>query len=644
MFERHFGLRENPFQGGHQLRFLYPSREHQEARAHLRYGIENREPFLLITGEVGTGKTTAIYDALAEWGTEVAVALITNSALTRQELLEEIGLRFGMSLPSGVSKPQALVQLERHLLAVRQRGSHAVLLLDEAQNLAPELLEEIRLLSNLEEQGDKLLQIFLVGQPELEAKLAKPELRQLRQRITVHYRLNPLSPEETAGYIHHRLSVAGGNAWVVFPPDSCREVYRLTHGIPREINTVASAALLTAFSEGMSSVRPEHVKAIAEEAEFRSVLGEATDTPELKLDATPSTPSTLATTQAAYWTPPKRPDTPQPTPPIAPEPTLDPSVRSWSPPEETESAPRSWGSKPTPQPREPVQPLTPAWHPPVNEPREPAAVERIDRDEIEAWSAAARDLLEARRRQEAMPPTQPQISVVVDDARFSPETKAAASTPTPPEATAFSGLPPRLRDKLAAALETEERPKSRTLPLLVIATVVAALAVSSVLLQRFGVINVPLLRGLAGSPTVPIPNSSQDSLGASMNDVPSAAMPEASARPESTRAIAPAPAPTATAPAIRARVARPDSTRIYALAVGTFMDEERAITERDRMSANTGLSARIIPYKDSGVTMYRLVLGSWTSRSAAENRANQLVQASQVNEARVLLMGRGTAR
>ena len=272
MFEKHFGLRENPFHSGHQLRFLYPSREHQEARAHLRYGIENREPFVLITGEVGTGKTTALYDALAEWGTQVAVALITNSALTRQELIEEIGLRFGLSVPSGASKPQSLAMLERHLTTVRARGEYAVLLLDEAQNLAPELLEEIRLLSNLEVQGEKLVQIFLVGQPELEAVLADPNLRQLRQRISVHYRLNPLSPEETGAYIHHRVGVAGGNPWAAFPPETCLEVYRITHGIPREINTVASQAMIAAYSEGTTTVRPDHVKESTRENEFRSVL------------------------------------------------------------------------------------------------------------------------------------------------------------------------------------------------------------------------------------------------------------------------------------------------------------------------------------------------------------------------------------
>src|SRR5262245_66071541 len=134
MFEHHYVLRKNTSPAGHLLKFRYPSREHQEARAHLRYGIENREPFLLITGEVGTGKTTSLYDALNEWGDRVAVALITNSALTRQEMLEEICLRFGLSVPPNTSKPSLMVALERHLIAVRAKGEHAVLMMDEAQN------------------------------------------------------------------------------------------------------------------------------------------------------------------------------------------------------------------------------------------------------------------------------------------------------------------------------------------------------------------------------------------------------------------------------------------------------------------------------------------------------------------------------
>lgn len=629
MFERHFGLRENPFQGGHQLRFLYPSREHQEARAHLRYGIENREPFLLITGEVGTGKTTAIYDALAEWGSEVVVALITNSALTRQELLEEIGLRFGLALPNGTTKPQALVHLERHLLAVRQRGAHAVLLLDEAQNLAPELLEEIRLLSNLEAQGDKLLQIFLVGQPELEAKLAKPELRQLRQRITVHYRLNPLSPEETAGYIHHRLAVAGGNAWVVFPPDACREVYRLTHGIPREINTVAAAALLTAFADGSPSVRPDHVKNVADESEFRSVLGAATDTPELKLTAPTQPPSSMVASQAPYL--------PQADPP-PPPPASEPTARTWAVSAEPEQEQRSWGSQPTRQ-HPPLQ-AVPAWQPPVLESVEPAPVEQVERQEIDAWSAAARDLLEARRRQDAAP-TQTQTPAA-DAPRFPSPAEIAAHAPyAQPNAADLSGLPPRLRDKIAADIEADERPRNAMLPVLITASVLAVLGVGGVLMQRFGMIDIPLLRGMAGSPSHAAPIVPADSASHVQPRVtPQAGVPAA----PNDSAVSATPV-TAAPPRVKSVApARTDSLNTYGIAVGTFMDEDRAKGERDRMGSITGLPGRLIPYRDSGVTMYRLVLGSWSSQSAAENRANLLMQGSQVNEARVILLGRSSPR
>jgi type II secretory pathway predicted ATPase ExeA len=300
MYERQFGLRENPFAAGHQSKYVYPSREHQEALAHLRFGIENREAFVLITGEVGTGKTTALYDALSEWKSRAVVALITNTALTRSELYEEICMRFGVPIAGPTSKPQLIQQLERHLLVVRARGDYAILLIDEAQNLDSGLLEETRLLSNLEAQGQKLLQIFLVGQPELEEKLAQPELRQLRQRIAVHYRLRPLSVEETEHYIHHRIAVAGGNAHAVFPSDACAEVHAATHGIPREINTVAAQALLNAFVEDAPSVRPEHVRAIVRDTGFQSVLdAPLTRAASAPAVAAPTTPPTSTSPPAA---------------------------------------------------------------------------------------------------------------------------------------------------------------------------------------------------------------------------------------------------------------------------------------------------------------------------------------------------------
>ena len=274
MSENPLGLRENPFRAGHHPKYVFPSREHQEALAHLRYGIQNREPFVLITGEVGTGKTTAVYDALGEWGSRAVIALITNPALSRGELLEEICLRFGVTMVAPVSKPQALSQLEHHLISLRTRGELAILLLDEAQNLDRELLEEIRLLSNLELQGEKLVQIFLIAQPELEAKLATTELRQLRQRIGIHYRIQPLQASETAQYIRHRVAAAGGNGEELFTVHACAEIYRITHGIPREINLIAGQALLRAFVDDACAVTDEHVRAVQEELEFESVLTE----------------------------------------------------------------------------------------------------------------------------------------------------------------------------------------------------------------------------------------------------------------------------------------------------------------------------------------------------------------------------------
>lgn len=365
MFENQLGLRENPFVSGHQAKYVYPSKEHQEALAHLRYGIENREPFVLITGEVGTGKTTAIYDALAEWGSLALVALITNSALTRSELIEEICLRFGVGVAAGATKPQAIVQLERYLQAVRGRGEMAILLLDEAQNLDDGLLEEIRLLSNQEVAGEKLLQIFLVGQPELEMKLSRQELRQLRQRIAIHYRLHPLSDVETERYIHHRVSVAGGNASELFPTDTCRVIHKLTHGIPREINTVAGQALLNAFVDDSRSVRPAHVKAMAAETEFHSVLGGGAPAPSpqapsvARVAPPPSPPAPSAP-------PPTARAAPAPTPRIVPRPAAPPAAQPPAP-----SAPR-WTPEPEPVDEgDAYESFTPgpAMEPPASEPQ-----------------------------------------------------------------------------------------------------------------------------------------------------------------------------------------------------------------------------------------------------------------------------------
>ena len=635
MFERHFGLRENPFHSGHQLRFLYPSREHQEARAHLRYGIENREPFVLITGEVGTGKTTALYDALAEWGSKVSVALVTNSALTREEMIEEICLRFGLPLASGASKPQALAQLERHLLAVRNRGEHAVLLLDEAQNLAPELLEEIRLLSNLETQGERLVQIFLVGQPELEAKLADPNLRQLRQRISVHYRLNPLSPEETAGYIHHRISVAGGNPWAAFPPEACREVYRVTHGIPREINTVATQAMITAFTENEPSVSRAHVQAVARENDFHSVLGGPLELPE---EAAPLPPPVAAPAETTAASP-------------AAAPTEATEAPAWSPPElePAAGAPQHTSNRSEPGPEL--------------------------REELDAWSRAAFGLLEARRKRAPEPepaaPTPqhaqpvPEYSAPVPQPRFPThaELKALAEHANPENAD-LSGLPARLREKIADDISREERTHQRT-PIVLAAVAIAAIAFGLVLAQRFQLIDVPFMRPIAGMASAGKPalmpppaalvasvpdtaavdttraftdttSTSPDDAGtASVAAPPSAsAKPAESSKPPATAALRPTQSNTSAGP----------DTLVFGIGVGSYLDRDRARAERDLLSARSGLPGQVIAFKSSGTTMFRIVLGRYPSNAAATRAASEFVETYGVDEAQPLLLSRTHAK
>lgn len=672
MYETHFGLRENPFPAGHQMRFLYPSREHQEARAHLRYGIENREPFVLITGEVGTGKTTALYDALAEWGTQVTVALITNSALSRQELLEEICLRFGLTTSPGMSKPQMLAALERHLSAVRSRGEHAVLLLDESQNLPVDLLEEIRLLSNTEIQGEKLLQIFLVGQPELEAKLARAELRQLRQRITVHYRLNPLSPEETAGYIHHRLSVAGGNAVATFPPDACRAVYRVTHGIPREINTVAAQALLTAFADGARSVRPEHVTSVAKETEFRSVLGAPTEVIEpapIELPVAPVAPAA----PAVAATPPA---------PVAPEPVAPAileertPVPTWTPPELA---------------AEPIAEFTPPVLPgePANAPAEPEAARHatspeapkpvlqqlphveddteldvVEKQELDAWTRAAQELLEAKRRTDAADASPEAPAHVEPEAPRFPTAGELAEMGATADPTRgdLSGLPARLREKIEDDIAAEER-RAGAMPWVLGLAALAAVIVAVVLLQRFQVIDVPFLRPLAGvaapsdslkahasaaaASTVPVDSAANaDSTAGALPDSNAVVVPHDSTiatksnpfrvKPET----AATPAPAAAAPVVAAPAAAAPSS-VFGIGVAAFLDRDRAEAERSRLSGATGLDANIYPFRDGTTTMYRLVLGRFTSNAAAERKANDLMQKDLVREARVMVVGGG---
>ena len=260
MYESFFNFRERPFNLTPDPKYLFLSGRHREAMAHLLYGIRQRSGFILLTGEVGTGKTTLCRALLHSLDEDIEVALIFNPNLSAEELLQTINREFG--LPGVSESRKALVdELNAHLLARRGAGKNLVLLVDEAQNLSPPVLEELRLLSNLETETEKLLQIVLIGQPELNDLLKRPELRQLDQRMSVRYHLEPLDQNETGEYVLHRLGVASDHSRAQFTSRAIRALYRYSRGAPRLINVAADRALLVGFTRNRHKVGRGEIRA-----------------------------------------------------------------------------------------------------------------------------------------------------------------------------------------------------------------------------------------------------------------------------------------------------------------------------------------------------------------------------------------------
>lgn len=250
MYLNQFGFNEKPFHITPNPRFIFLSKNHKDAFAHLLYGIQQRVGFLSLTGEVGTGKTTVLRTLFGELGEEdYRLALILNPCLSALELMESVHREFSIAFPEGQNLGQLHESLNRFLLEQREKGKTVVLVVDEAQNLEPSVLEQLRLLSNLETETDKLIQMVLVGQPELEGLFNRPDLRQLRQRLVVRYRLLPMDEDDSESYIRHRLKVAGWKGGSLFNPKAIQSIYRHTGGTPRTINILCDRALLVAYSQ-----------------------------------------------------------------------------------------------------------------------------------------------------------------------------------------------------------------------------------------------------------------------------------------------------------------------------------------------------------------------------------------------------------
>lgn len=267
MYEAFFNLRKKPFELIPDPDFIYLSRSHKKALTYLDYGIRERVGFILLTGEVGSGKTTLIRDLLKKRYERVVLAKVFNTRVNSEQLLAMINDDFGLSV-AGKDKVTLIRDLNDFLLEQYAAGNHPMLIIDEAQNLAADLLEEVRMLSNLESSHGKLLQIVLVGQPELRETLAAPELLQLRQRISINCHLKALSLEEMAEYIRHRMTVAGNSDALVFPAGTLELIYQYSRGIPRLVNIICDFLMLSAFAEESTEASLEMARDVLGDLEF----------------------------------------------------------------------------------------------------------------------------------------------------------------------------------------------------------------------------------------------------------------------------------------------------------------------------------------------------------------------------------------
>jgi len=260
MYLQHFSLNEKPFSIAPDPRYLYMSQQHQEALAHLLYGLNGEGGIILLTGEVGTGKTTMVRRLLEDLPDNTNLAWIINPKLSAIELLAAMCDELGIDYPENTTSIKRFTDLiSQYLLTTHAQGRNTILMIDEAQNLSPDVLEQLRLLTNLETSERKLLQIILIGQPELQAILARHDLRQFAQRITARFHLQPLQRHEIINYLQHRLSIAG-TTHDIFTPRTARLIHRLSEGLPRRINLICDRALLGAYATGHAQVQKKHIK------------------------------------------------------------------------------------------------------------------------------------------------------------------------------------------------------------------------------------------------------------------------------------------------------------------------------------------------------------------------------------------------
>lgn len=608
-----FGLSENPFVEGHDARFVYPSRAHREVVARLRRGIENREPFALVTGLPGVGKTIAVQAALAETEPHTLVLIAASPSLSHAKFRERVLAGFAPDALDPAAPARSADGIEARLRAVRACGRIAFLVVDEAQNLGLPLLEDLRVLSDLEADGRNLLQVILVGQPRFEEDLSRPGCEALLQRIAVRCRLGPLSAEETARYIRHRVSVAGGDAQSLFTNESCQTVHRLSHGIPREINLLAGEALMLAHAAGESAIAAGHVAGAAVLLGFRSVVkdsqpaGDAVQPVAMEnvevvpgADADPGhregeEPGAGLSIMRNISLP---PSCEQPLVRDAEEPPL---VRSEI------SLPAPSGDPPSAS----LRPVGPAAR---------VAPARREGPEVDAWLARFRD-----------PAGPPRIGSRLVVATTAAVALRPRTTVTSHEQPALAAPAPHLESRPSVLPRRRSRRGSQVWKtatwtagaLLLMATAGLVLVNSSRDLMRWR----PSARAAIATTARKVERTRVLSAPVAQPSLRPASPTVAPARPS-------APAASVSSPALKeTRRAPAPPARAYGVEVATFIIEDRAVEERDRLAARISLPCRIV---NSGEDGYAIVVGPVASVQEAERLSVDLSQRRLVGQARVV--------
>ena len=286
MYLELFKLSELPFRLSPDPAFLYLSKRHARAKAYMESTIWFTDGFVILTGEIGSGKTTLIETFLRELGKDVVVAQVNQTQVSPTEFLQSVLVQFGFA-PFKMKKAELLATINSFLIEQYASGRKVVLIVDEAQNLSHRVLEEIRLLSGVETTKEKVLRIILAGQPELNEKLNAPELTQLTQRVRLRFHLTPLSRPETRSYIEHRLEVAGGQGRVIFPADTFDLIFQYTGGVPRLINTLCDTAMMSAFSHDANSVAAADIRAALGELQWAEFVSRTSQLPEPTMEPAP---------------------------------------------------------------------------------------------------------------------------------------------------------------------------------------------------------------------------------------------------------------------------------------------------------------------------------------------------------------------